>query len=67
MTRPIRHRNMATISEMGPTIAMGSTKAQGLKAKPINGLEPSRATKARDEVTQRMANILAHPVPHRGA
>jgi hypothetical protein len=26
---------MATVSEMGPMIAMGSTKAQGSKAKPI--------------------------------
>jgi hypothetical protein len=63
---PYISRDMATISKMGPTFAMGSTKAQGSKTKFINGSEPPRATRARDEVTQRMANILAHPVPHRG-
>jgi hypothetical protein len=35
-------------------IAMGSVKAQGSKAKPINGSELLRATRARDEVTQRV-------------
>jgi hypothetical protein len=43
------------ISEMGPTIAVGSAKAQGSKAKPVNGLEPPRATRARDKATQRVA------------
>jgi hypothetical protein len=62
MTCPMRHRNMTTISEMGPRIAVGSTKAQGLKVKPVYGSEPPRATRARDEETQRMANILVHPV-----
>jgi hypothetical protein len=42
---------------MGPTIAMGSTKAQGSKVKPVYGSEPPRATSVRDEATQRMANI----------
>jgi hypothetical protein len=45
---------MATISEMGPTIIVGSAKAQGSKVKPIDGLELPRATRARDEATQRM-------------
>jgi hypothetical protein len=66
LTHPIHRGNMATISKMGPTIAVESDKAQGLDAKPVDRLEPPRATRARDEVTQRMANILAHPVPHRG-
>jgi hypothetical protein len=60
----LSHGNTATVSEMGPMIAMGSTKAQGSKAKPVYGSEPPRATRARDEATQRMANILVHPVPH---
>jgi hypothetical protein len=66
MTHPRCRRNTATVSEMGPMIAMGSAKAQDSKVKLINGLEPPRETRARDEVTQRMANILMHPVPHRG-
>jgi hypothetical protein len=66
MTRPIHRRNTVTLSKMGPTIVVGSAKAQGSKAKSVYGLEPSRTTRARDEVTQRMANILAHPVPHQG-
>jgi hypothetical protein len=55
-----------TVSETGPTIAVGSTKAQGLKATPIDGPEPPRATSTRDKTTQRMSNILAHPTPHQG-
>jgi hypothetical protein len=51
---------------MGPMIAVGSAKAQGSKAKLIGGSEPPRATRARDEATQRVANILAHSGPHRG-
>jgi hypothetical protein len=57
---------MATVSEMGPMIDVGSSKAQGLKAKTINGSEPPRPTRARNEATQKMTNILVHPVPHRG-
>jgi hypothetical protein len=64
--RPIRHGNMAIVSKMGPTIAVGSAKAQGSKAKLVDRSEPPRATRARDEATQRMANILVHPAPHRG-
>jgi hypothetical protein len=52
------------ISEMGPTIAMGSAKAQGSKAKPISGLELPRATGAKDEATERVANTLALPGQH---
>jgi hypothetical protein len=40
---------------MGPTIAVGSAKAQGSKAKPVNRSEPPRATRARDEATQMVA------------
>jgi hypothetical protein len=58
--------DMTTISNIGPMIAVRSAKAQGLKAKPINGVEPPRATRARDKSTKRMVNILVHPVPHRG-
>jgi hypothetical protein len=65
-THPIRHRNLTTVSEMGPMIVVGSTKAQGLNAKSVYGLEPPRATRVRDQATQKMANILAHPSPHRG-
>jgi hypothetical protein len=49
---------------MGPTITVRSAKAQGSKVKPVYGSEPPRAVRVRDEVTQRMANILAHLVPH---
>jgi hypothetical protein len=66
MTCPMRHGNTIIISKMGPMIVMGSVKAQGLKAKPIDGSELPRATRARDKATQRVANILAHPVPHLG-
>jgi hypothetical protein len=66
MTFPIRRGNTAIVSETGPMIDVGSTKAQGSKAKPVNGSEPPKTTRARDEATQRMANILAHSVPHRG-
>jgi hypothetical protein len=43
------------VFETGPTIDMGSVKAQGSKAKPVNGSEPPRATRARDQTTQRVA------------
>jgi hypothetical protein len=49
--RPIHHENMATISEIGPMIVVGSTKAQGSKAKPVYRSEPPRATRAREEAT----------------
>jgi hypothetical protein len=62
----ICHGNMTIVSKMGPTIVVGSAKAKGSKAKPVNRSEPPRATRARDEVTQRMANISAHPVAHHG-
>jgi hypothetical protein len=64
MMHPIRHRNTTTVSVMDPMIAVESVKALGLKAKPIYGSELSRATRARDEATQRVANILAHPTPN---
>jgi hypothetical protein len=65
-THPIHHGNTAIVSEIGPMIAVGFAKAQDSKAEPINGSDPPTATRARDEATQRMANILAHPVPHQG-
>jgi hypothetical protein len=65
-TPPIRRGNMVIISKIGPTIVVGSANAQGSKVKPINGPEPRRAIRARDEAIQRMANILAYPVHHRG-
>jgi hypothetical protein len=34
---PYTSWDMATVSKMGPTIVVGSTKAQGLKAKPTEG------------------------------
>jgi hypothetical protein len=43
------------VSETGPMIVVGSAKAQGSKVKPINGSELPRATRARGEVTQRVA------------
>jgi hypothetical protein len=49
-----------------PRFVVESAKAQGSKAKPIGGLEPPRATRARDKATQRVTNILVHPGPHRG-
>jgi hypothetical protein len=66
MTRPIRHGNTTTVPKMGPMIAVGSAKARGSKAKPVYQSDPPRVTRARDEAKQRMANILAHPVPHQG-
>jgi hypothetical protein len=66
MTCPIRHGNMLIVSKMGPITAVASANAQGLKTKPVNGSEPPRATRVRDEATQRMVNIVTHPVPHRG-
>jgi hypothetical protein len=63
---PIRRGNMTTVLEMGLTIAMGYAKAEGSKVKPVYGSEPPGAIRARDEETQRMANILVHPAPHRG-
>jgi hypothetical protein len=66
MTCPIRRRNMTTVSEMGLMITVGSAKAQGSIPKPIYGSELPRATGARDEVTQRMANILALLTSHQG-
>jgi hypothetical protein len=45
-TRPIRHGNMATVSKMGPTIIVGSAKAQASKVKIVYGSEPPRATRA---------------------
>jgi hypothetical protein len=51
---------------MGAVNVVGSAKARGLKAKPINESEPPRATRARDEAAQRMANILVHRCPIEG-
>jgi hypothetical protein len=65
MMHPICYRNTATVSEMGPMIAVGSAKSLGLKVKPVYGSESPRATRVRDKMTQRMANILVHLVPHR--
>jgi hypothetical protein len=50
---------MATVSEMSSTIAVGSAKAQGLKAKPTESGDRSelpRVTRARDEATQMVAS-----------
>jgi hypothetical protein len=66
MMHPISRGNTATIAKMDPTIAVGSVKAQGSKVRPDYGSEPPRAIRARDEVTQSVANILVHPAPHRG-
>jgi hypothetical protein len=63
---PIRHGNTTTISETGLMIAVGSVKAKGSKGKPVDRSEPPRATRARDEMTQRTANILVHPTTHQG-
>jgi hypothetical protein len=43
------------VSKMGPMIAVGSVKAQGLKVKHVNGSELPRATRERDEATQSVA------------
>jgi hypothetical protein len=43
------------IFKMGPTIAVGNVKAHGSKVKPVNGSEPPRTTRAKDEATQRVA------------
>jgi hypothetical protein len=66
MMRPIRHTNTATVFKIGPTIVVGSAKAQGSKAKHVYGSQPPRETRVRDKATQRMTNILVHSVPHRG-
>jgi IMP cyclohydrolase len=58
---PIHHGTTATVSEMGLMIAVGSVKAQDLKAKSVYRSKPPRATRARDKVTQRMANIFVIP------
>jgi hypothetical protein len=44
------------VFETGPTIDMGSVKAQGSKAKPVNGSKPPRATRARAKATQGVAS-----------
>jgi hypothetical protein len=64
MTCPIRHGNTTMISKMGPMIAMGSAKAQFSMVKLVYELKSPRATRVRDEETQKMANILAHATPH---
>jgi hypothetical protein len=43
------------ISEMGLTIVVGSANVQGSKVKPVNESEPPRATRARDDATERVA------------
>jgi hypothetical protein len=43
--RPYMSREYGqAVSKMGPTIVVGSAKAQGTKAKPSNGSELPRAT-----------------------
>jgi hypothetical protein len=66
MMHSICHGNTKTVSQIGPMIVVGFAKAQSLKVKPVYGSEPPRATRARDEATQRMDNILTHPMPHQG-
>jgi hypothetical protein len=41
MTHHIRHGNTTTVYKMGPTIVVGSAKAQGSKTKPIDGMRMS--------------------------
>jgi hypothetical protein len=63
---PTHRGNTTTVSKMGLMIAVGSAKAQGLKVKPVYGLELPRPARVRNEATQRVANILLHSMPHRG-
>jgi hypothetical protein len=48
--------DMTTVSKMPPTIVEGSAEAQGLKANPSVGSKLPRATRAREEATQRVAS-----------
>jgi hypothetical protein len=60
---PSISQDMETISKMGPTITMGSAKAQGLKAKPTGRV---RAARVRDEATQWVASSWHIQSPIKG-
>jgi hypothetical protein len=53
---PSTLQDTATVYKTGPMIVVGSTKAQGSKAKPTSRVRAPRATRARDEATQWVAS-----------
>jgi hypothetical protein len=58
--------DMATVSKMGPTIVMGSAKAQGLKAKPASQVRAAKSNQSVGRSDTKGGQQLAHPGPNQG-
>jgi hypothetical protein len=51
---------------MGPTIAKGSTKAQGSKAKPASRVRATQSNQSEGRSDTKGGQQLVHSEPHRG-
>jgi hypothetical protein len=59
--------DMTTVSEIGPTIAVESTKAQGLKAKPIGRVRAAWSNQSEGQSDTREGQHFGAPgAPSRG-
>jgi hypothetical protein len=57
-------RDVKTISQIGPMIVEGPRKLRVLRQNQPVGSEPPRANRARDKMTQRVANSWHFVGPH---
>jgi hypothetical protein len=55
-----------TVSEMVPTIALGSVKAQGSKAKSASQVRAAQSNQSEGRRDTKGGQQLVHPVPHQG-
>jgi hypothetical protein len=64
--RPLHHGIQQTVSKMGPTIIMGSTKAQGLEAKPTSRVRATQSNESKGRSNTKGGQQMVHSEPHRG-
>jgi hypothetical protein len=57
---------MATLSKAGRTIAAGSAKAQGYKAKPASRVRAAQSNQNEEKSDTTGGQLLAYPGPHQG-
>jgi hypothetical protein len=57
---------MAIIYKMGPMISVGSTKAQGSKAKPASQVRATQSNHSKGQSDKKGGQQLVHLEPHRG-
>jgi hypothetical protein len=63
---PSTLQDMATIYKMGPMIVVGSTKAQGSKAKPTSRVRVAQSNQSEGQSNTMGGQQLVHPTPHQG-